>query len=294
MAEANPTVRQRELGARLRLLRRGQRLTVEDVAGKLLCSTTKISRIETAARRASQRDVRDLCQIYGVNDQETAELMSLARQAREPGWWTQYDDLKLTPFIGMEQEAVAITSFAMYFVPPLMQTENYARAIIRGIDRKIDPNVLNQRVEARLRRQKLLTSDKPPRYRALLDEAVLHREVGGKAVLLEQLDSILELSGEARVTVQVIPFNVGAHGSTDSNFDLLEFDGSLLPSLVFVEGLVSHLYLERPDEIKRYREALEYLRDEALTPRESLAFVAHIRRKREKNEDVPATTVSDA
>ncbi len=89
-------------------------------------------------------------------------------------------------------------------------------------------------------------------------------------------------------------FHAGAHGSTDSNFDLLEFDGSLLPSLVFVEGLVSHLYLERPDEIKRYREALEYLRDEALTPRESLAFVAHIRRKREKNEDVPATTVSDA
>jgi transcriptional regulator with XRE-family HTH domain len=277
MAEANPTVRQRELGARLRTLRNGLGLTVEDVAGEMLCSATKISRIETAARRPSLRDVRDLCRIYSVGEQQSDELMSLARQAREPGWWTQYDDLKLTPFIGMEQEAASITSFEMYFVPPLMQTESYARAIIRGIDRKIDSKILEQRVKARLRRQELLRSNNPPRYRALLDEAVLHREVGGKSVLREQLDRILRLSKENLATVQILPFNIGAHGSTDSNFDLLEFDGSLLPSLVFVEGLVSQLYLEKPEEIRRYREALEYLRDEALSPRESLALIAEAR-----------------
>ena len=123
----------------------------------------------------------------------------------------------------------------------------------------------------------MLTSEAPPRYRALLDEAVLHREIGGKAVLREQLHKILALAAEDRITVQVIPFSVGAHGSADSNFDLLEFDRSLLPSLVFVEGLVSQLYLERPDEIKRYREALEYLRDVALSPRESLSLIAKIR-----------------
>ena len=280
MAEANPTVRQRELGTRLRVLRNDLGLTVDDVAGQMLCSKTKISRIETASRRPSLRDVRDLCRIYNIGEQETAELMTLARQAREPGWWTQYDDLKLTPFIGMEEGAAAITSFAMYFVPPLMQTESYARAIIRGIDRKIDSKILDQRVEARLRRQKLLTSDPPPRYRALLDEAVLHREVGGKAVLSEQLDKVLKLIDDDRATVQVIPFDVGAHGSADSNFDLLEFDGSLLP-VVFVEGLVHHLYLERPGEIRRYREALEYLRDAALSPRESLALIAAVKKQHE-------------
>jgi transcriptional regulator with XRE-family HTH domain len=277
MAEANPTVRQRELAARLRQLRTGLDLTVDQVAAKLLCSPTKVSRIETASRRASLRDVRDLCQIYGVSEQDAADLMNLAREAREPGWWTQYDDLKLSPYIGLEQEAVAITSFSMYFIHGLMQTEDYARAIIRGIERKIDSRILDERVEARLRRQELLTSEAPPRYRALLDEAVLHREIGGKAVLREQLHKILALAAEDRITVQVIPFSVGAHGSADSNFDLLEFDRSLLPSLVFVEGLVSQLYLERPDEIKRYREALEYLRDVALSPRESLSLIAKIR-----------------
>jgi transcriptional regulator with XRE-family HTH domain len=281
MAEANPTVRQRELGARLRALRTGLGLTVDDVAGQVLFSATKVSRIETASRRALPRDVRDLCRMYGVSDEETAELMNLARQAREPGWWTQYDDLKLSPYIGLEQEAAAITSFAMYFVPPLMQTENYARAIIRGIDRRIYTRILDDRVEARLRRQELLTRDQPPRYRALLDEAVLHREVGGKAVLHEQLDKILKLSGDGLATVQIIPFDAGAYGSADSNFDLLEFDGPVLQPLVFVEGLVTHLYLERPEEIRRYREALEYLRDAALSPRDSRALIARVNEKYE-------------
>jgi transcriptional regulator with XRE-family HTH domain len=279
MAEANPTVRQRELGVRMRELRGGLDLTVDDVAKKMLCSATKISRIETGSRRASLRDVRDLCQIYGVSEQDTADLMNLARQAREPGWWTQYDDLKLSPFIGLEQEASIITSFAMYFVPPLMQTKDYARAIIRGIERKIDARILDQRVEARLRRQRLLDGDTPPRYRALLDEAVLYREVGGKAVLRDQLDRIVQLAAEEKVTVQVIPFHVGAHASADSNFDLLEFSDSPLPALVFVEGLVSHLYLERPSEIERYREALEYLRDAALSPKDSVNLVAEAAKK---------------
>jgi hypothetical protein len=160
-----------------------------------------------------------------------------------------------------------------------MQTEDYARAIIRGIDRKIDPAILDQRVEARLRRQQLLTEDPATRYRAVLDEAVLHREVGGKAVMRGQLARILDLAGEERATVQVIPFRVGAHASTDSNFDFLEFGkDSSLSDLVFVEGLVSHLYHERPNEIARYREALD-LRDAALSSRDSLALVAEIAQK---------------
>jgi transcriptional regulator with XRE-family HTH domain len=272
-------VRQRELGMRLRELRNGLGLTVEEVAEQLLCSATKISRLETGTRRASLRDVRDLCGIYGVTDQaEADELMRLASRAREPGWWTKYDEPILSPYIGLEQEAVAITSFSMYVVPALLQTSDYARAIIKGIERRMDSDVLDQRVEARLRRQELLEQETPPRYRALLDEAVLHRQVGGAAVMQAQLDKILKCGAEERATIQVLPFNAGAHASTDSNFIVLEFgESSRQRPVVFVEGLFSNRYQERPIEIERYREALEYLRDAALSPRDSTSLITEIR-----------------
>ena len=279
MADLSPTIRQRELGMRLREFRTAKGLTVEDVAHELLCSPTKVSRAETGARRATLRDVRDLCQIYGVDSETSAELMELAREARQPGWWTKYDDLKIAPLIGMEQAATAITNFGMYYVPALLQTEDYARAIIKGIAPKIEEDILGQRVEARMMRQKLLFQPKPPKYRVLLDEAVLHRQVGGPAVMKAQLDKILSLIREERAAVQVIPYEVGAYGAADSNFIYLEFAGTKLPDLVFVEGLVSQLYLERPDELERYREALDYLRDEALNPRDSAKRIEEIRDK---------------
>jgi transcriptional regulator with XRE-family HTH domain len=279
MADLNPTIRQRELGMRLREFRTAKGLTVEEVAKELLCSPTKISRGETGARRATLRDVRDLCQIYGVDAETSAELMKLAREARQPGWWTKYDDLKITPFIGMEQAATAITCFGMYFVPALIQTEDYAREIIKGIAPKIEEDTLSQRVEARMIRQKLLYQPKPPKYRALLDEAVLHRQVGGPSVMKAQLNKMLSSMREERAAVQVIPYEVGAYGAIDSNFDYLEFADTMLPDLVFVEGLVSHLYLERQEELERYREALDYLRDEALNLRDSAKKIEEIRDK---------------
>ena len=276
---ANPTVRQRELGMRLRELRNGLGMTVDDVAERLLCSATKISRLETGARSASLRDVRDLCQIYGIADQaEADELMALAREAREPGWWTQYDEPVLSPLLGLEQEAAAITCFSNYLVPAQLQTADYARAIMRSIERRMDPDVLDRRVEARLRRQQLLERQAPPRYRALLDEAVLLRQVGGSTVMSAQLDKILKVTADEKAVVQVIPFDAGGHASTDSNFTFLEFgEGSVQRPVVYVEGLYTNRYLERPAEIERYREALEYLRDVALTPRESTGLITRTR-----------------
>jgi transcriptional regulator with XRE-family HTH domain len=277
---ANPTLRQRELGLRLRELRISSGLTVEEVAEQLECSATKISRLETAARRAIPRDVRDLCQIYGLTDQsEVKELMDLARQGREPGWWTQYSDLRLSPFIGLEQEAVAITSFSMYYVPPLLQTADYARAIIRGIAPHMEPKILDERVEARIRRQQLLEKETRPRYRALLDEAVLHRLVGGSAVMAVQLDKILKHQEDQTAAIQVIPFSIGAHSGADSNFDFLDFEESSIQGpVVFVEGLFSNFYQERPPEITRYREAIDQLRDASLSIRDSMILISQIRR----------------
>ena len=277
MAEVSPTVRQRELGMRLRELRNAKDMTVEEVAAHLLCSATKISRAETGARRPSLRDVRDLCELYGVSPEETAELMELAREARQPGWWTQYDALKVNfPFIGLEQDATAITCFGMYFVPAFLQTADYARAIIKGIDPKIDPEVLDQRVEVRLHRQRLLDKPRPPRYRALLDEAVLHRQVGGPSVMKAQLEHILDLVEKEKVTVQVVPFGVGAYPAIDSNFDYLEFGQSSLPGFIFVEGLTSQLYLERKAELEQYADSIERLRDMALSPRDSARRIYEI------------------
>src|SRR5689334_23246304 len=163
MAAVSPTVRQRELAARLRKLRSDRGLTVDEVAKELLCSSTKISRIETGARRATLRDVRDLSRLYEVSDEAAAELMELAQEAREPGWWTRYNDLKLSPYIGLEQDATVINYFSMYFLHGLVQTDEYARAVIKGMAPKISQEAFEQRVEARQVRQDLLNRPKPPR-----------------------------------------------------------------------------------------------------------------------------------
>jgi transcriptional regulator with XRE-family HTH domain len=277
VAEISPTVRQRELGMRLRKLRNDQGLTVEEVAEKLLCSPSKISRAETGARKPSLRDVRDLCTLYTVGPEESAQLMKLAREARQPSWWTQYDDSRFFQLIGLEQEATAITCFSMYFVPALLQTKEFAAAMIKGIVPKIDPDILRQRVEARMRRQQLLDQPKPPRYRALLDEAALRRQVGGPSVMKAQLDKILELVEKGKATVQVIPYSVGAYAAVDSNFIFLEFGESPLPGVVYVEGFETQLYLEKQTELARYAESIEELRDTALSPRDTIKFIAKIR-----------------
>jgi transcriptional regulator with XRE-family HTH domain len=277
MTGSSPTIRQRELGKRLRDLRNRYNLTVEEVAEKLLCSATKISRLETGARRPSLRDVRDLCSLYEVDQLISDELMTLARGAREQGWWTQYDDLNLDPLIGLEQAASAVTCYSMVYMPALLQTEDYARAIIKGVAPKMDPYVYQQRVEVRLRRQQLLEGDGRPRYRVLLDEAVLRRCVGGAALMAAQLGRVAEAARQDKATVQVIPFDAGAYVAADGYFVMLEFDDPSLTPVTFTEGLTGNQYFERPADMARYREAIEHARDSALPPRDSLKFLEDVR-----------------
>jgi transcriptional regulator with XRE-family HTH domain len=278
VAEGSPTVRSRELGKRLRELRTARGLTVEEVAEKLLCSAAKVSRAETGARRQTLRDVRDLCALYNVSPEQTAELMELTKEARQQGWWAEYSDLKIPQLIGYEQEATAITCFGMYFVHALLQTEDYAAAIIKAVAPQISPEILRQRVEARMRRQQLLERPDRPRYRVLLDETVLRRPFGSGAVMQAQLDKMLRLIAEEKVTVQIIPYESGAYAAMDSNFDYLEFGGSAMRGLVFVEGLVHMYYFEKEAELARYAEALDYLRDTALSPRDSIRLITEIKR----------------
>jgi transcriptional regulator with XRE-family HTH domain len=275
----SPTARQRELGTRLRGLRNEHGMTVEEVAAKLLCSATKISRLETAARRPSLRDVRDLCALYEVDEPTAAELMSLAREAREQGWWTQYEDLNLDPLIGLEQEATAISCYSINYIPGLLQTRDYAAGIIKTVAPKMEQQIVQQRTEARMRRQQLLEMDNRPRYHVVLDEAVMHRGVGGPALMVAQLDKILETVRSDKAIVQIIPFAAGAYAAADGYFVLLEFeeDSNLWP-MVFIEGLAGNQYLQHRDDIARYRETIEYLRGRALSKSDSVQLMIKVRK----------------
>ena len=278
MTGTSPTARQRELGTRLRGLRNEHNLTVEDVAERLLCSATKISRLETGARRPSLRDVRDLCGIYEVDASTSAELMSLAKEARAAGWWTQYDDLNLDPLIGLEEAATTITCYSMFYMPGLLQTREYAQGIISIVAPKMDPHVVQQRVDARLRRQQLLSRESGPRYNVLLDENVIRRGVGDPELIAAQLEKVLDTINAGRAVVQVIPFSAGAYATADGYFVLLEFEGRAdLWPVVYIEGLAGNQYLDRKGDIARYRECIDYLKARALSPQESESLIAKAR-----------------
>lgn len=284
MSGTSPVARQHELGTRLRALRTERGMTVEEVAAELLCSTTKISRLETAARRPSLRDVRDLCVLYELDQQMSRELMSLAREARESGWWTEYPDLNLDPLIGLEQEAATITCYSMYYMPGLLQTEEYAELIIKTVAPKMDLHVVQQRTAARMRRQEVL-GDNGPFYSVLLDEMVFRRGVGNPSLMAAQVGKVLHLVHSNRITVQVIPFKAGAYAAADSYFVLLEFDDeSNLWPVVYIEGLTDNQYLQRGPDIARYRETVEYLRDRALDPDGSIEFMENVRKEYERGD----------
>lgn len=282
MAQGSPTVRRRELGAALRALRNEKGLTVEQVAVALMCSPSKVSRMETGHRGATLRDVRDLCNLYGVKEAERDRLMTLAKEGKQQGWWQSYD-LPYSSYVGLEAEAVCIKDYDSAVIPGLLQTPDYVRALHEAVAPQkgtpvLTPDMIDQRVEERLKRQELLhrreTRQRPLEFRAVLDEAVLHRAIGSPAIMREQLRQLISTFSMPNVTVQVIPYTAGAHPALNSTFNILEFED--LPDVVYVEGLVGWIFLERPDEITRYERVFEQLCDMALTPRESVELVEKI------------------
>jgi transcriptional regulator with XRE-family HTH domain len=272
----SPTVRRRELGALLRALRNEKGLTVDQVATSLMCSPSKVSRMETGHGAATPRDIRDLCNLYGVTGQaERDQLMSLAREGKQPGWWQGYDLDYFATYVGLEAEATGIRYFQSTIVPGLMQTPAYARAMHEAGIPKFTQERIDQLIEVRLTRQRVLVRKPPVRLEVILDEAVLHRLVGGAAVMRGQLDRLIELSNEPNVSIQVIAYSAGAHPAMDSTFNILEFTGSV-SSVVYVEGLVGWIYVERPPDVDRYQQVFEHLRTVASSPRESIELIARV------------------
>jgi transcriptional regulator with XRE-family HTH domain len=275
----SPTVRRRELGTLLRALRTAKGLTVEQAAQQLMVSPSKLSRMETGHGVATLRDIRDLCALYGVTDQADRDrLMSLAREGRQTGWWQSYDLDTFATYVGLEAEAVGIRYYQSTIVPGLLQTPRYARAMYEAGVPEFTQERINEHIEVRLMRQRLLVQEPPIRLEVVLDEAVLHRLVGGPAVMSEQLDRLAALSGQPNVTMQVIPYAVGAHPAMDSTFNILEFTGSVA-SVVYVEGLVGWIFLERPPDIQRYQRVFDHLCKIALSPKESIKLMTGVARE---------------
>jgi len=272
----SPTVRRRELGALLRKLRTEKGLTVEQAAEQLMFSMSKLSRMETGHGAPSRRDIRDLCALYDVTDEaERERMLRLALEGKQAGWWQDYD-LPYSTYVGLEAEATAISDFQSSVVPGLLQTADYARAGHEGTMPRLSPGEIERRIEAKLTRQALLAKDDPPAFSTVLDEAVLHRMVGGPAVMSTQLGRLIESAHRPNVTIQVIPFALGAHPGVESNFNILEMP-SPTPGVVFVEGLVGSIYLERPEEMTRYQQIFERLQTIALSPKDTIALIAEIR-----------------
>jgi transcriptional regulator with XRE-family HTH domain len=269
----SPTVRRRELGSLLRAMRIEAGMTVEQVAEALLVSPSKVSRLETGQRGVSARDIRDLSDLYGVTDPALRDhLAQLAREGRGQAWWQPYD-LPYATYVGLEAEAVAISDFEPGVIPGLLQTPDYARALHAASMPRLSEAVIEQRIEVRRARQAVLTRDEPPQLRAVVDEAVLHRVVGGPAVMAAQLDRVVKSCELPNVTVQVIPYTAGAHPALDSTFILLEF-APPVKDVVYVEGLAGQVYLERRQDVERYAQVFERLRTIALSPTESIDLMA--------------------
>lgn len=271
----SPTVRRRELGALLRGLRNERGLTVEQVAERLLCSPSKVSRMETGHSAPSLRDIRDLSDLYDITDEAKRDrMMQLARDSKQQGWWQSYD-LDFGTYVGLEADAVAIRRYQSTIIPGLLQTRDYARVMHEVVIPEIAPERIDQLVEVRMTRQRLLTQSPGLRFWVVLDEAVLHRAVGGPHVMSEQLGWLIETTGLPNVTMQVIPYDVGAHPAMDSAFSMLDF-ADPVPSVVYVEGLVGWIYVDNPHDIARYSKVFERLCAVALTPQDSIELVARI------------------
>jgi hypothetical protein len=230
--------------------------------------------METGQRGATARDIRDLCRIYGVTDPAQRDrLTRLAAAGKRQGWWQGYELDYFATYVGLEEEAIALSYFQSSIVPGLLQTPAYVRAIHEVNVPPISAERIEQLIEVRLTRQKLLTRDPPLKLSIILDEAALHRQVGGPAVMKEQLERLAEVATLPSVTIQVIPFTAGAHAALESTFNILDFEDPA-PSLVYVEGLVGFIYLERPQDLARYRGVFGQLRAGALTPQESLELIS--------------------
>jgi transcriptional regulator with XRE-family HTH domain len=277
--DQNPTLRGRRLAMELQRRREATGMSREEVARQLEWSTSTIFRIETGRSRPQPGNVRVLLELYGVTGAERDGLIQLTREARQPGWWHSFRDVLPNPYevyIGLEAGAAAIRNFEPIVVPGLLQTEHYAREIFRNGPLELDPEEVERLLEVRMARQRILARDDRPRLWTVIDEAVIHRVVGSRDVMHEQLRHLADAAQQGKTTIQVIPYGAGAHAGTTGPFVILGFPEATDPAVVYVETLAGDIYLEEPSDVDRYTIAFDRLRAAALHPDESVQLIEQI------------------
>ena len=274
-----PTVRLRRLAAELRSLRASSGLTREEVVERTGINAVTMYRIEHARVRPQTRTLRTLLDLYGIERDQQAGLVELLRDARERGWLHAYQSElpeQYMNFIGFEGEARSSWNYESLFLPGLLQTEDYARAVITGTLPFASRDEVERRVEVRMERREVLRNENPLELWGIVDEAALRRQVGGQAVMQAQFRHLLEVSELPNVTFQVIPFDAGAHAGMPGSFVFLQFEEAAIPHVIYVETMAGELFLEAESDIRRYRLVFEHLRAVAASPEASRSLIASV------------------
>ena len=266
-----PTVRRILVGAQMRRLREAADITREDAAYVIRGSGSKISRMELGKVSFKERDIVDLLQHYGVTDEGQREaIVALARDANAPGWWHNYDDILpqwFETYVGLEEAASLIRTYEVQFIPGLLQTEDYARAVTIAGRPALPAEEVERRVHLRLHRQRILDRlPSTPRLWAVVDEGALRRPIGGSRVMRAQLEHLLALRDKRNVTIQIMPFRFGGHAAEGGAFSILRFPEPDLPDIVYVEQLASALYLDKREQVDRYGQIFDRLTVDSQPP----------------------------
>jgi hypothetical protein len=268
------------LGAHLRRLREAAGVNREDAGWEIRSSESKISRMELGRVGFKERDVADLLTLYGVDDEEErTRLLALAREANNPGWWHRYGDVLpnwFQSYLGLEAAASMIRTYEVQFIPGLLQTRDYARAVVQLGHGHAPPAEIERRVNLRIDRQRLLTRAAPPQLWVVIDEAVLRRPIGGPDVTRGQIEALIDVTRLPNVRLQVVPFDVGGHSAAGGAFTVLRFPDEDLPDVVYLEQLNSALYLDKRDDVEHYTAAMERLCVEAAPPARTNDILATI------------------
>ncbi|GJF28777.1 transcriptional regulator [Kitasatospora sp. NE20-6] len=265
------------LGSQLRRLREARGVSREDAGYSIRASESKISRMELGRVGFKERDVADLLTLYGLEQgDERNTLLGLIAEANAVSWWHGYEDVVPTWFqtyLGLEEAASTIASYEIQYVPGLLQTEAYARAVVLLGRHNAEPEEVDRRVAVRMRRQQVLASRRAPALHAVLDEAALRRPCGGPDVMRGQLGHLIEAAGRPGVRLQVVPLGTDLPGAEAGAFSVLGFAEAELPDVVYLEQFTSALYLDRPAEVAEYAAALQRLSEASLSPERSLALL---------------------
>ncbi len=275
-----PPVRRRLLGAALRRFRESGGYTLDDAARILECDRSKISRIETGQRGIRPKELQELLTEYGVDQARRDALLSIARQARQPGWWQSYSHVlsdAYQDFISLEATAMNILTYEAQLIPGLLQTEDYARAIAAASLVGESQEEREQFVQARLTRQQVLSREKPLQLWAILSEGALRQTVGGREIMNAQLRYLIEIGNHRpNVNLQVLPFAAGAHAATSGSFVIMKFPEAPDLGVVYLEGQTGGIYLESADEVARYTLVFEHLRASALSTPATMHLVDEV------------------